>query len=150
MKIVKGDVFLVPLNNGDYALGQIIDYETRALHCISIGLFDQKVSSIVSLKDVSINENTIYSTLLAFHINIERGKWPIIGNQELKVPKKLYPFEKELKKGGVGAKIFSEGNIEDFVNAFYGLKPWNLYKQEDFFDRLLIDSKKKPKNLIYK
>lgn len=150
MNPTTGDIFLIPLLDGRFAVGQVIAFETRALHCVSCGLFDQPVSDRAAGESLILDENQLFSCVLVFHVHFLKKKWPIVGNQKLKVPKKFFPFEKELKKGGVGAKILSEGIFEDFVNAFYGCKPWDLYKNPNYFDELLIDPSKKPSNLIYK
>jgi hypothetical protein len=39
--------------------------------------------------------------------------------------------------------------MNDFLNAFYGLSPWDAYFDIYYFDKLLIDKAKKPKDLIY-
>jgi len=41
------------------------------------------------------------------------------------------------------------GNMREFVNAFYGLAPWNGYFDPNYFDKLLIDPSKRPKNLLF-
>lgn len=145
-----GDVFLIPTLGGEFVVGQIIAFETRTLHCISCGLFDQRVSNEAAGKTIILDENRLFATLLASHVHLLKKKWPIVQSQPLKVPKKFFPYEKELRKRGIGAKIYSPGNIEDFLNAFYGKKPWDMYLDATFFDKLLLNSSKKPLHIIYK
>jgi hypothetical protein len=146
----KGDVFLIPLANGKYAVGQVIDLEQRTLLCVSCGLFDLQISDPTNVSSILLDESNCYSTLLVFRGYFLNHRWKIAGNQNLKVKKKRFPYEKQLRGGGIGVKILDEELVEMFVNAFYALAPWDGYRDDKYFDRLLIDAKKKPKNIIFK
>lgn len=150
MSSTTGDIFLVPTCAGDFVPGQVIALEKRGMLCISCGLFDQRVSGADEAKHLSLDEKKCFSTLLATPSSLNDG-WSIIKNERLIIHKRLFPFEKELsKKRGIGSKIYDPGIIEAFVDAFYGLKPWDMYFRPDYFDKMLISPAKKPSNLIYK
>jgi hypothetical protein len=146
----KGHVFLVPTCAGDFVPGQVVALEKRGMLCISCGLFDQRVSGTDEAKHLPLDETKCFSTLLATPSSFNDG-WSTIRNERLVIPKRLFPFENELsKKRGIGSKIYDPGIIEDFVDAFYGLKPWNMYFKADYFDKMLLSPDKKPAFLVYK
>lgn len=145
----SGDIFLVPLIDGGFSIGQVIAFEMRGIHCISCGLFNQ-LTTLELGRSVIPDESMLFSTLLASHVHILKGKWPVVNNLPMRIAKKHFPFEKELRKGGIGARIQSPGIVESFVDAFFCKRPWNMYGRTDLFDELLLDPSKKPKTLIYK
>lgn len=149
MNPATGDVLLIPTADGKFAVGQVIAFETRSLHCVSCGFFDQRVASEEEGRSLVLDESALFSTQLVAHTYL-RKKWSIVQNQKLRVPKKLFPYEKELKKNGVGVKILDVELATLFLNAFYGLAPWNEPQIPDYFEKLLISPSKKPANLIFK
>ncbi len=149
MNISEGDIFLIPIESGEFVPGQIIAEDKRGMLCISCGLFDQRVSSQNASVELNLDFKKCFSTLLVTPKSFDKDKWIIIGNQKLVIPKRLFPYEKEQKKGGVGAKIFDPGIVKNFVNAFYSFKPWDMYYRADYFDAMLLNDSKKPINLIF-
>lgn len=150
MKPTSGDIFFIPTSAGDFILGQVIALEKRGMLCISCGLFDQRVSESIDGRQLSLDETKCFSTLLVTPPSFKGDRWPVVQNQKLVIPKKYFPYEKELSKGGIGSKMYDPGIVENFVAAFYGLKPWDMYFKPDYFDDLLIFPNKKPAKLIYK
>jgi hypothetical protein len=61
-----------------------------------------------------------------------------------------FPYEHLRKSGWVGAKIRGAGVVEEFINAFYGLLPWDSRYDPEYFDKLLISPAKRPSRLIFK
>lgn len=149
MNIGKGNIFLIPIESGEFVPGQIIAEDKRGMLCISCGLFDQRISDQNAASELNLDFKNCFSTLLVTPKSFDKEKWAIIGYQKLAIPKKFFPYEKEQKKGGVGAKIFDQGIVKNFVDAFYCFKPWDMYYRADYFDAMLLDKSKKPKNLIY-
>jgi len=47
-------------------------------------------------------------------------------------------------------KIVGSANIAEFLNAYYGLVPWDDWADPNYLDKLLISPDKKPKNIIFK
>lgn len=150
MMVKKGDLLVVPLINGKFVLGQIIRFDKRGLHSISFGLFDVVLDEPKLSANFILDGSLCFSTMLVLSDCMLRKGWAVIGNQKLKIPKKNYPYEKELKKRGVGASHFDYGACEQFVNAFYALIPWDCCYRPDLLDELLLSAEKKPQNLIYK
>jgi len=40
--------------------------------------------------------------------------------------------------------------VENFLNAFHGLAPWDRYKDPNYFDEMLISEAIKPQVLVFK
>jgi len=150
MNLNSGDIFLIPLSDGTFSIGQVIALEKRSLICVSCCLFDIRVQNKSLPDGIILDQNRCFSTLLVFRDYLLKKKWEIVGNQKLRIKRKYYPYEKELKSGGIGIKILEEELVQLFVNAFFGLEYWNGYRDPEYFDRLLLDKTKKPTGLIYK
>jgi len=149
MSVGKGNIFLIQIESGEFVPGQIIAEDKRGMLCISCGLFDQRVSIQNDASELKLDFKNCFSTLLVTPKSLDKDRWIIIGSQKLVIPKRFFPYEKEQKKGGVGAKIFDPGIVENFLNAYYSFKPWDMYYRADYFDSMLLDASKKPMNLIF-
>jgi hypothetical protein len=146
----QGDIFLVPLEGGGYAIGQVIRLDERGLLCISCGLFNYLVSSQDPDREFELDEKQCISTLLVTPRSFHDDRWPIVQKRRLAISKKHYPSEMEQRKGGIGAKVLDPEIVENFVAAYHGRKPWDMYFKPDYFDSMLLDKTRKPTGLIYK
>jgi hypothetical protein len=55
------------------------------------------------------------------------------------------------RPGFVGASVHGSGILNEFVNAFYGLTPWDDWHDPYYLDHLLVSPEKKPvQRLVYK
>ena len=61
-----------------------------------------------------------------------------------------HPCEPLRASGFIGATITGSGIVDDFVNAFHGLAPWDDWHDPRYLDTLLLDPSKKPRGLVYK
>jgi hypothetical protein len=66
------------------------------------------------------------------------------------VPKENLPYESLRNKGFVGAKVVGSKNVNELLNAYYGLSPWDDWKDPTYLDKLLISPEKKPTTVKYK
>jgi len=138
-----GDIFLVQIKNDEYVPGQIVRFEDRTLHSASCAFFDQKVKTIEEGSEIILEFSKCFSAVLVTPDGLDSGVWPIVGNQDVLLPKKLWPFEKKLKRKlfrrkGNGARIYGSGVVDDFLNAYFGLKAWDSYKDPNFFNEMLL------------
>jgi hypothetical protein len=56
----------------------------------------------------------------------------------------MIPFQHLRGSGFVGATVEGSAVVEKFVDAFYGLAPWNDWYVPDVLDNLLLCAEKKP------
>lgn len=144
----NGDVFAIPLEDGSYSVGQILDL--MMINIVRIALYDEKVKDIhnSNLNQFCKTDNLV-SLVTCTREQLDYNIWKIIGNKEQVIPLKMFPYEDKRDNGWIGAITYDAAIIEDFVNSFYGFLPWDDWHDPNFLDELLIDKSKKPSNLIY-
>jgi hypothetical protein len=81
---------------------------------------------------------------------LDCGIWRVVENKEVAVPRSWLPYESLRSSGFINAKIIGSKNVTEFLNAFYGLVPWDDWKDPAYLDKLLLSPKKKPPHLIFK
>jgi len=144
-----GDVFLIPLKNEKYATGQILDLQMPNI--VRVALYDEIVEDTTKFNlQQCCNLNNLISLIASSREQIDYNVWKIVGNKLVSIPKKDFPNEEFRKKSWVGAKHYDAALIEDFMNSFYALLPWDDWFDPNYLDQFLISIDKKPKNLIYK
>ena len=143
-----GDIFLAPNSDGKFTVGQVLAHEKRTLNCASCAFFDCRVDSIQDGMLVIPSIDECISTLLVTPDGLDGKVWPVIGNQPVLIPRKLYPYEKLLASKKLGAKVRGSGNVASFLDAYYCLRPWDDWFKADYLDDYLLSPDKKPKRLI--
>lgn len=147
-----GDVFLIEREDGRFVVGQIVGREARVLNSVTVALFDQVIGSkenAGNLQDLDVEK--AFSIVFSTRESLDRWLWEIVGHREVAIQKSDMPHEELRSSRFVGAKVYGAGIIRKFVNAYYGLHPWDTYKDPDYFERLLFSPDEKPVDrLIYK
>ncbi|MFD0051097.1 Imm26 family immunity protein [Actinomycetes bacterium NPDC127524] len=133
-----GDIFQIPLENGTYAFGQVVWKSYTHPVC---GLFDINKKDVITLEEI-INYPFI-SVLSLTPSSLDSHRWKVLGNMQVKIQMEDVPR----KLNGTpctGAMSFTDGILEDLANAFYGVTPWNVSAEEDYFDHILLPTVKRP------
>lgn len=141
-----GDVFLVPLKNGLLGVGQVLDLQMPNI--IRCALYNETVQNA---DDFNLNESCSISNLISLIASsreqLDFGIWKIVGNKEMPISKKDFPNEK-FRGSWIGAKHYDASLLEDFLNAYHKLIPWDDWFHPNYLDEFLIDLSKKPKELL--
>jgi hypothetical protein len=139
-----GSVFLIPLKDGSFCPGQVLGREPSALNSVGIVLFDSK--GVWQESDVlpDCDWDSVFSVMLVTKDLLDSGRWSVLAHKPLKIPFDGMPYEELRSRGFVGAKIRGSANVEEFVNAFYGLMPWDDWYVPNYLDDFLISIEKKP------
>jgi hypothetical protein len=146
-----GDVFLVKLTDDSFVVGQIVGQERKALNSVSCAFFDLRVKSEADLDSVrELPLPKVFSVLFVTRDLLDNGVWRVIGDRRVTLPESLLPFERLRNQGWVGASVKGSGIVAKFLNAFYGLAPWDDWHNPNYLDELLMSPDKKPSNLIFK
>lgn len=147
IKWIDGDVFAVPLCDGRFAIGQVLDL--MMINQVRVALYDEISPSLeaIDLRECCQNEHLI-SLIVSSREQLDYGVWKILGNRPVTIPISQRPNEQFRSKGWVGAKHYDAALLEDFLEAFYALRPWDDWFDPDYLDAFLLSSDKKPKNLI--
>lgn len=150
---VIGDIFAITLNTGKYAIGHILSQ--RLPNTIRIALYDE-ILEMTEGNDINIlcRETDLISLIEVTKEQIDFGVWKVIGNKPTDIPISRHANEQyrspDPYKDGVGSEVLDAAVAEDFMNAFYGLHPWDDWYDPQFYDKMLVDKSKKPAHLIYK
>ena len=149
-KLHIGDYFAVPLANGEYGLGQILDMHefVPGVACI---LFDKK---FLPDTPIYIDEKNIISAIYVVEGLLKRY-FPIIQTNDISIKDnkllyKYFPLTDQYHQGNTTGMVTSQtGIVEMFLNAYFGLTPWDECYDPNYYDNLLVSPDKKPSNLIY-
>jgi hypothetical protein len=145
-----GDVFLVKILD-KRVVGQIVGHESEVLNSVSCAFFDIRVGDeeeVPKITDLPIDK--VFSVIFATRDLLDSGAWRVVNHARVAVPQDRYPFEDLRDVGFIGAIVYGSAIVNEFLNAFYGLMPWDDWKNPDYLDHLLISRDKKPKTLVYK
>lgn len=147
-----GDYFGIPIQNENFAIGQILGrYDWIGVACIISNI---QTDIKPDLSNIGISENNIISAVFITEESLDKGLWPILfqGVVNRKVLETYFPNIDKVERGDI-VGVTTEGSsiIDDFIQAYFGLKAWNDWHEPDFLDKeILISPDKKPDNIIYK
>lgn len=142
-KWAQGSVFLIPLVDSRFSVGLVLGHEKSALNSVSAALFDVLVNSA----DESIpllSTDKIFSIILVTKDLLDSGRWKVIGEDKSLIDSISSYLARIRSHGYVGAKIRGSANVEEFINAFYGLMPWDDWYIPNYLDDFLLSPDKKP------
>ena len=88
--------------------------------------------------------NNIYAVIRVSTTYFE-DQWSVVGITDCVVSKDQWPDEAHM---GVGGKSYQGGFVKAFINAFYGLQPWNCYYKDELFDEILY-KRTRPENIAW-
>lgn len=146
-----GDLFLIGLKDGTCIVGQVIARERQALNSVGIALFNMRINRDTEIDDVAaLTSDRLVAVLLATHDLLGNGTWRVIGNRPVRVPVKMIPYERFRSKDWIGADITGSGIINEFVNAYFGLVPWDDWHDPNYLDGLLLSLDKKSSDVMLK
>ena len=102
---------------------------------------------MTSLTDCCKLENLI-SLVATTREQLDYGVWKITGNKETVININEYPNESFREANWVGSKIYDASIVEEFVDAFFALTPWDDWADPNYLDKLLYKMELKPDNLL--
>ena len=140
-----GAVFVLPLTDGSFSIGQAID--SMMTHIVYCAFFSTRYQNLPDSLPV-LDRNDVISLVAVWKRSLNIGHWPIIGVAPLVVPKQDFPNEQFRDNGYIGAKHYDEGIAEDLVSAYHGLIPWNVMFKEDYYDSMLLNGIERPQSAV--
>ncbi len=144
-----GDIVAIRRLDGVYIPAQIVDVTPRALNSLVVALFDDPHNDLDG-EPIKLDPEDIFSVVFSTRESLDGGDWKVLGSAPVAIPDTLIPSTQLRQSGFVGATIYGTAIIDDFINAFYALAPWDMCYIPDYFDKMLIDARRKPKHLMYK
>jgi hypothetical protein len=147
----EGDVFVAPLMDGSNCAGQLLKITPQALNSYVCAFFDVRVPDGSVGVELDINACTPFAVLFVTPESLKKGHWPICGNARLAVDIERYIPLRELEANEfIGTTIVGSGIIRKFLNAYYGMLPWDDWHDPEYLDKLLVARDRRPANVIWK
>lgn len=143
-----GDVFLVPLSDKTYTVGQVIGIEKEALNSAICGF------SLVKVEDkqtaFTFSSDDFISVLFVTTDLLDSGDWPIVSNLEPVNVYNYFDIDRLRAEGFIGVKVTGSGIVIKFMDACFGYYPWNGFYQSNYLDQFLLSPDKKPLSIVLK
>jgi hypothetical protein len=168
LKLTEGDVFTIPLGNGEVGFGQIIAFP-HSKNAFMMVVFDYKIKESDSYDIKSICQSPILLLGNSLDAKLYHEDWKIIGNNKENISRIVFPYYRlgtppkdiyivnyrgeRLKE--ITEKVFNqlqyELNVspiryENALKAHFKLQEW---KSEDY-DRILYTNALKSKEVFEK
>jgi hypothetical protein len=136
-----GDIFSIPLNDGTFSYGQVLDKK----YC-TCALFEIRSNNLnVALEN--FNESRVVTVL---HLSngdlLNNGNWTVLFNTTTLIDPNCGTGG---RFGDIGSKSYGQCRImSDLANSWWGLLPWNAMYDEKYYDGLLLNGVLRPKTAI--
>jgi hypothetical protein len=139
-----GVVFAIELKDRSYAVGQILQGGKDSVTCAFFDLrFEAKPDRVIGL-----SKNHVIAVLKVTTNHFDRGTWDPVGTLPIVVPRENWPNERYAASGYVGAKSYTSPIAQTLMNAYFGLEPWDQYKDPSYLDSLLSSGRSRPVGVI--
>lgn len=135
LKWFPGDLFAVPLSDGSFGFAQAVAaVESWA---VDFALLSVRSPQAEPLAAPPLREDAI-AVQATWRTAITGGHWKFVGSTELVISLEACPNQRLISaRESRGLKHSDWGLLEDFLSAYHGLFPWNLYSAFDFDSYLL-------------
>ena len=143
-----GDVFVVPLEDGTFGVGQVLEIAPSVLkNCFSCAFFEIRLSSEPGkLSSLDLTERSALAYQFVTLDLFDSGIWKRVGNVAPRIPDDVLPHRGGKDIGWVGTKVIGSGIIRMLLNAYFGLRPWSEMHDPTYYDKLLIAGRRGPLN----
>jgi hypothetical protein len=143
----NGDIFQIELKDGSNVFGQVLDLQMK--NVVRCAFFNEKSDSDY-VQDKNCQLENLISLIATTREQLDYGVWKIVGYKEVDIPIENFPNESFRVNRWIGAKHYDASIVEEFLDAFYALVPWDDWADPNYLDKLLVDPSKKPRNVILK
>jgi hypothetical protein len=143
-----GDVFAVPLADGGAGFGQVLSIEPQAMNSFVGAIYDVKASVGETPPLQKLGADQVLAVLFITRDLLDSGQWQVVARSEPLQPEKFVPLNSLRAQGFVGAKVIGSANVTRLLNAYFRLAPWNMMKDPEYFDRLLLPARSRPSDVI--
>jgi len=147
-RAIDGDVFLIPLLDGTFSIGQVIKATTGVMNSVLCSLFNlrgERPKIDAGLLDPKL--------IVAVHFitaeSLQKGAWIIVRNEAPNYdPNDYLPIDQLASKGWVGARVVGSGIIDSLMNAYFCLRPWDNWHDPEYLDKLLATGVSRPSGAV--
>jgi len=138
-----GMMYAIPLPDGRYGVAQAI--EAMMSNAIYVAVF-RHIMNTPSIAVREARKDDVVSLIAVVKSSLKN--WRTAGVVHPAVDKASFPNETTGRHGYIGAKVYDAGIVADFVAAFHGIRPWNVMKDENYFDHLLAPDVSRPAAVV--
>ena len=142
----KGDIFLVPLSDGTFSVGQVISNIFRSHDSVICAYLLTRVEN-ERIKPILDKDKTVAMLLTTCDL-LDAGTWSIVGHEPPILNPNNFNLEHLSTGDFVGVDIIGSGVVMKFMEACFGLYPWDGFYKKNFLDSLLLSPDKKPKGVV--
>lgn len=137
----SGDVFIIPLKDNTYSVGQVLDKK----YC-TCALFNNRLTNEFLGKDEFKKLKPISILHLGTGDLLNNGTWSVLFNEIVT----LNPNNGSGGKfGEIGSRSYGGcGIMTDLAEAYWGLRPWNTLYKDDYYDEKLLKNVSRPKTAV--
>lgn len=139
-----GDVFAVPLEDGSFTLGQVVETDPILMNSITCVFYDARVHELEDNKVASLDDSNPIACQFVTRDQFNKGKWRRVSQLESNFPPEQYPYRETRKNGWKGAKVIGSGIVNKFLSAYYGLRDWEEMKDPKYYSALLLPGVSRP------
>jgi hypothetical protein len=143
----KGTLFAVPLDDGSFTIGLVLAVEPDALNSFIGAFYLHRLHDEFASEDLTIDFPSPMAVQFVTRDLLDSGVWKVIACLEnVPDPGAYLPLTEMKRNRFVGVTVRGSGIVRKFLNAIYGLGPWNAYPRmgEDYFDGFLLHPRFKP------
>ena len=144
----EGSVFLVPQSDGLCSVGQVLKLTPEALNSAVCAFYDLRLKPGAGVSADDLSADKLISIQFTTPDLLNSGVWALVAQCAPKHLERMTRLPALEKADFVGATVRGSGNIMQFLNAFYALKPWDDYADPAYLDEFLLTQDKKPSRLI--
>jgi hypothetical protein len=131
----SGLVFALPLADGSFGLAQAI--APVQAWAVDLALFSDRFLEIPT-EVPSLQRANLISIHATWQRVLNGGHWATIGSAPCVITTDECPNQKlvHLGENGGGCQYSSQEILQDFLSAYHGIIPWNLFPASDFDQKL--------------
>ena len=144
----QADIFLVPLLDGGYGVGQIVEIEETPDDSALVML--TLLQSAPDWPPSPIHYSEAVSLVLTTDAALKNGSWQIVGFEMLPPIERVFKLKSAIASNFENVSIQDNAIVEAFLSACHGLYPWDGFPDPHFFNALLVFSDQVPSNVKYK
>src|SRR5260221_14643144 len=144
----EGSVFLVPQSDGLCSVGQVLKLTPGALNSVSCAFDDIRVKPGAAVSADDLSADKLVSMQFTTPDLLNSGIWALVAQFGPKHLERMTWLPALEKADFVGAVVIGSGNIEEFLDGFYGLRAWDDYAVPAYSDKLFLIQDKNPSRLI--
>lgn len=137
-----GKIYGIPLLDGSFCFAQAI--ALALTNIVDVVIYSQRTREAPH-EIPELGRGSLIAFSATWKQDLERGEWLALGVGSLLTRPEESPNQKILATGTwVGVEHSDIGLLSDLCNAWYGLIPWNVMFEEDYYDKWLAPGVARP------